>query len=266
MDFFQTHPVFTVGEFKRHHALRGKTTGVRAAELLLAYHVKMGRLIIVKRGLYSVVPQGLDPEKFIPDPYLVASRMTSDAVLVHHTAIEFYGRAYSVFSRFTYQTSKSPKTVTFRGTSYQPVKTPAALRRKKADEFGVKTHHLRGLNIKVATLERTLVDVMDKPKYSGSWEEKWRSLEMVEYFALDQVLDYVKLLGNATTAAKVGFFLEQHKEELMVSDEYLDELRLLRPKQPHYLDRRSNKKASWLPAWNLMVPDEIIKRTWDEIL
>ncbi len=266
IDFFQTHPVFTVSEFKRHHASWGKAKGNRSADSLLAYHVKTGHLINVKRGLYAVVPRGLGPKKYTPDPFLLASRMSSDAVLSHHTALEFYGRAYSIFSKFTYQTSKAPKPVTFRGMSFQPVKTPEALKRKNKEEFGVKTHNLKGLKLKVTTLERTLVDVMDRPKYSGSWEEKWRSLETVEFFNLDEVVEYVKHLGNATTAAKVGFYLEQHREELMVPESYLDELKQLCPKQPHYLERKRNKKSSWVTSWNLMVPDEIIDRTWAQVL
>jgi len=266
VDFFQTHSVFTVEEFKRHHASWGKAKESRSADSLLAYHVKTGHLINVKRGLYAVVPRGVDPERYTPDPFLLASRMTSDAVLSHHTALEFYGRAYSVFSKFTYQTSKSPKSATFRGMSFQPVKIPEALKRKNKEDFGVKTHDLKGLKLKVTALERILVDVMDRPNYSGSWEEKWRSLEMIEFFDLDQVLEYIKLLGNATTAAKVGFFLDQHRDELMVPENYLNELRQLRPKQPHYLERKRNKKSSWVAAWNLMVPDEIIDRRWDEVL
>jgi predicted transcriptional regulator of viral defense system len=264
MDFFQTHTVFTVGEFKSHHSSREKAKGARSADSLLAYHVKSGRLLNIKRGLYAVVPSGLDPGKYTPDPFLLASRMSSDAVLSHHTALEFHGRAYSVFSKFTYQTSKAPKPVTFRGMSFQPVRTPGALERQNKEHFGVKTHDLKGRKVKVTSFERTLVDVMDRPKYSGSWEEKWRSLETVEFFNLDQVVEYVQLLGNATTAAKVGFYLEQHREELMVPESYLDELKQLCPKQPHYLERKRNKKSSWVASWNLMVPDEIIGRTWEE--
>ena len=63
-------------------------------------------------------------------------------------------------------------------------------------------------------LERTLVDVLNRPDLTGSWEEIWRSLESVEFFDLDKVAEYVHLLGNATTAAKVDFFLEQHREAL----------------------------------------------------
>lgn len=48
---------------------------------------------------------------------------------------------------------------------------------------------------------------------------------MVEFFDLDVVIEYTLLLENATTAAKVGFFLEQHKEALMVEASHLDPLR-----------------------------------------
>jgi hypothetical protein len=78
------------------------------------------------------------------------------------------------------------------------------------------------------------VDVLDRPDLSGNWEEIWRSLKSIEFFDLDQVITYALLLGNATTAAKVGFFLDQHKEVLMVEDVHLEPLRRQRPRHPHY--------------------------------
>jgi predicted transcriptional regulator of viral defense system len=71
------------------------------------------------------------------------------------------------------------------------------------------------MELRIASLERTLVDALDRPDLSGSREEIWRSLESVEFFNLDKVVEYGLLLGNATTGAKVGFFLEQHRKPLM---------------------------------------------------
>ena len=53
------------------------------------------------------------------------------------------------------------------------------------------------------------LDESDLQNLSGSWEEIWRSLESIQFLDLEQVLRYTELLGNATTAARVGFFLEQ---------------------------------------------------------
>jgi hypothetical protein len=69
---------------------------------------------------------------------------------------------------------------------------------------------------------------------------------------LDQVVEYVLLLENATTAAKVGFFLEQHKETPMVDDTHLKPLRKLRPQRPHYLIRGKSQGGRWVKKWNLM--------------
>ena len=88
----------------------------------------------------------------------------------------------------------------------------------------------------------------------------------METKTLDQVVEYVLLLENGTTAAKVGFFLEQNKETLMVNDAYLHPLRNIRPRQPHYLIRGKRKGCHWVKNWNLMIPVEILDKSWGEVL
>ena len=100
-----------------------------------------------------------------------------------------------------------------------------------------------GMEVRVTSLERTMVDVLNRPDVAGGWEEIWRSLESVEFFDLDKVVEYALLLGNATTAAKVGFFLEQHREPLMIEEKHLKSLHGLRPRQPHYLDRDKRRSG-----------------------
>jgi predicted transcriptional regulator of viral defense system len=71
--------------------------------------------------------------------------------------------------------------------------------------FGVVSHKRSGVELRVTNLQKTFVDVLDRPDLTGRWEEIWRSLESVEFFDLDQVVECVLLLESATTAAKVGF-------------------------------------------------------------
>ncbi|MFO7971691.1 MAG: hypothetical protein R6U40_08060 [Desulfobacterales bacterium] len=156
-------------------------------------------------------------------------------------------------------------TFAFRSHVFRGTKFPKALLRAGKEYFGVSAGESSGLEIRVTCLERTLVDVLDRPDLSGSWEEIWRSLESVEFFDLDKVLEYTLLLGNATTGAKVVFFLEQHRESLMVEDRHLRVLHGLRPRQPHYLDRSRRKSGRLISGWNLMVPDEILERAWSEV-
>lgn len=264
-EFLRKFPVFTAEEFARH--LRGRGgSGARTQESLLAYYRKTGRLVRVRRGLYAVIPEGANPDAYPVDPFLVASKLTKGAVLSYHTALEFHGRAYSVLEHFTYSAPHPLSPLRFRSYLFRGAKFPQALSRAGQEGFGVLTDERAGVEIRVTGLERTLVDVLDRPDLSGGWEEIWRSLESVEFFDLDKVVEYALLLENATTSAKVGFFLAQHRESLMVEDRHLEPLVRLRPKQPHYLDRARRKSGRLVPAWNLVIPAEVFDRAWGEVL
>lgn len=264
-EFFRKHPVFTGEELDRHLAAIGKPSE-RTKESLLDYHRKTGHVVLVRRGLYAVIPPGADPDSYPVDPFLIAVKLTSDAVLSYHTALEIHGHAYSVREHLTYSSTRPVSSVAFRSRVFGGVRFPLALSRAGKEDFGVIAVDHAGLDIRVTCLERTLVDVLDRPNLSGTWEEIWRSLESVEFFDLDSILEYSLLLGNATTTAKVGFFLEQHRESLMVEDYHLKPLRDRRPRQPHYLDSSNRKSGKLVAEWNLIVPTAIFERSWGEVL
>ena len=104
---------------------------------------------------------------------------------------------------------------------FLPVQAPAAVRSLPGFGGSVVEKRHAGGSVRVATLERTLVDVLDAPDKGGGWEEVWRVLEMVEFFNLDAVTGYALELGSALTVARVGFYLEQHREALTVEDHHL---------------------------------------------
>jgi predicted transcriptional regulator of viral defense system len=117
----------------------------------------------------------------------------------------------------------------------------------------------------VTSLERTFVDVLDRTRLSGGLEEVWRSLETVPYLDLERVVEYALLLGNSTTVARVGFFLSQHREALSVEDGVLARLRQHRPRNPKYLTNDEPRSGRLMAEWNLVVPEEILNKSWDEL-
>lgn len=263
--FFRKHPVFTGEEFNDHLASLGKK-GPRTRESLLNYHRNTGHVILIRRGLYAVIPIGADPDSYPVDPFLVAAKLTADAVLSYHTALEVHGYAYSIREHLTYSAARPVSPVTFRSHVFRGVRSPQSLCRAEKVDFGVTTVDRVGLAVRVTSLERTLVDVLDRPALSGSWEDIWRSFEAIEFFDLDKVVEYALLLGNATTIAKVGFYLDQHRESLMVEENHLTPLRDHRPRQPHYLDSSKRKSGKVIADWNLVVPVDLFERTWGEVL
>ncbi len=255
--------MFTRAEFDAARASRAVRSR-RTTDSLLRRYVADGRLLRLRAGLYVVVPRRADAATAPVDPYLVATKLAPDATLAYHAALQFWGKAYSVWQRFHFVTETSTRALRFRGLEFVPVKLSLPLRQLPTSERYVTEQRHAGGVVRVTTLERTLVDVLDAPSNTGGWEEVWRSLEMVEFFDLDAVISYAVKLGSALTAARVGFFLEQHRDALMVEDKHLDQLRRLRPRQPRYLDAR-RKPGKLVAAWNLIVPDDVLGRTWADV-
>jgi len=262
-DFFEMHPVFTHGEYVSAHTASGRSK--HTSNSLLRQHLATGRLLRVRRGVYAVVPRAGDPTTAPVDPYQVATKLADDAVVSYHGALQFHGKAYSVSRRFHYVTRLRARPFSFRGSEFVPVLASKAFRDLPDLGGGILEQPHAGGMVRVATLERTLVDAFDAPDKVGSWEEIWRSLEMVEFFDLDAVVEYVRKLGSAIACARVGFFLEQHREELMVEGTHLARLREMAPREPRYFDpkRGSGKLVS---AWNLLVPEQLLTRAWEEVV
>ena len=66
-------------------------------------------------------------------------------------------------------------------------------------------------------------------------------------------VDSVSYVGNAEKIVKTFIM-------------YLDKLQKLAPKQPYYLNDRHQGEGHFLKKWNLIVPEEVYNKTWEEVL
>lgn len=262
LEFFATHPIFTHAEFAAVHAGDGARSP-HTSNNILAWYVATDRLLRIHRGLYAVVPRGIKPERMPIDPYLVASKLADDAVVGYHAALQFHGKTYSIWRRYHYLTRAHRRPFSFRQMEFIPARVPGAIGERSDLGGHILTKPHADGTVRVTTLERSLVDVLDIPAKGGGWEEIWRSLEMIEFFDLDAVIDYAIRLGSALTIARVGWFLEFHRDALMVDDEHLARLRAYAPTQPRYLDG-SREPGRLIRGWNLIVPNHILHRAWEE--
>lgn len=234
----------------------------RTVDSLLRKHVQSGRIARVRRGLYVSVPPGASAETV--DPYLVATKASEDAAVSHHAALQFHGRTYSMWSQVTFLTRGHGRRFDFGPMEYVPVRPAAAVADRSDMGGGIETVPSGGGQVRVCTCERAMVDVLHTPALGGGWEEIWRSLQMVEFFDLDATIAYALRLDSATTVARVGLFLEQHRERLFVEDAHLERLSRHAPKDPRYLDP-SREPGRLVHPWNLIVPERVLERRWGEV-
>ena len=261
-DFFFRQPVFRREELVRYlEAQKNRGLSANTVRELLRYHQARGHLLAVRRGLYAFVRPGFSPATSPVDSYLVASKGVPDGVLAYHSALELHGLAYSTFETIQVVSPRTLRTWHFRGIEFRPIKAAQTLG-DEALTLGVQTMDRGGQDISVTTPERTLVDVLDRPDLGGGWEEIWRSLEGLSILSFGEVVAYVKRLANATTASRVGYFLEQHRDLLSVDESVLASLEKLRPSGVHYMDPREGGRLA--QRWNLIVPDRVASRLWEE--
>lgn len=259
--FFETHPVFHYEEFAAFMTSRG-ISRPESWRQQLSYHQKVGHLIHIRRFLYAVKPM-LSQDPWI-DPYLLASKVTVSAILAYHTALELHGVAYTTFNEFTFLTSRQMLPFAYEAQRFRAVCQPKILMRDGNMEYGVEVIRRGGIAVKLTCLERTIVDILDRPDLGGGWEEIWRSLDNVTRIDADKLVEYALLLKNSTTVAKVGFFLEQRPTHFAINKKHIEKLLLHISKKPHYMNPGERGEGKYVEKWRLIVPLSIINRTWEE--
>lgn len=236
----------------------------KAKQSLLDYHVGVGTIIRIRRNLFATVPMGSDPQKFQVNQFLVAAKLADDSVISHHSALAYHGLAQSVRHTVLFTTKKKDiEEFDFQDNTYRSVLTKKALVLHGQENMLVSTVDCQGLQIKVTANERTLVDCLDRLDLSGGAEEIWRSFEGLTYVNVKKIIDYAVLIGNAGLIAKVGYYLDTNKDRLMITPKHLHKLQTLRPKSARYMFR-SSRTGRLVKSWNLIVPESILEKSWEE--
>ena len=253
--FLSSHSLFTREEFAAVLRRRGRADAT--VDSHLARWRRQGRIARVKQGVFVRLDTSGTANAPAPDFIALASRMAPDAAVAYHTALEAHGFAQSIFERLTFVTWTKTKPSSFQGRRFVPVRPRAPLLAAGRGERWIERAERSGIEIRVTTLERTVADVLDRPDLAGGVEEVWRSLLSVPALDPGALEEYVTLLGSRTLAAKVGFFLDARREELVVPARLLERLRSRAPRAPVFMDRR--RKGRLVARWALIVPADLLQ-------
>jgi predicted transcriptional regulator of viral defense system len=120
-----------------------------------------------------------------------------------------------------------------------------------------------GLKLLGTGKERTLVECLEKPHNCGGFEEMYRSLEKIPFVQPTTLLSYLDLREQKNLFARVGFFLEQHRDDFHVEESLLHQLKTNIPRQPVYWSQ-NRRGGVLIKQWNLIVPESVRDRSWEE--
>jgi predicted transcriptional regulator of viral defense system len=249
-DFFATHPVFSLDEATSALAPpRGRSGAVQR----LKHHLESGRVKLVARGLYAVVPSGTRAERFMPDLFMVAAAARSDAVFSHHSALELVGVAQSAWRECTLYTRKRRRSLALGGSTIRFLDDPEPLRTGDGRHLATRRVERRGRLLVTTGPERTLVEGFRRPALAGGLDELVRSASAFPTLDLDLLVEVLRRYKLANLWAASGWFLERFRKSFHVPDGVLERIERHRPRSPQYLER-GRRGGRLAPRWNLILP------------
>lgn len=242
---FYHRKVFTFDEVR---TVYGKELTGHSLQSMIRDNLKRGNIGMVRRGIYYIIPQVPPAGTPQADKFLIAGKLTEDAVIAYHAALELHGAAYSAFNTVHVLTRKLFKPLQFQGIRYQAVSNPY--------DVGIQTLKRDLAEVRCTDRERTIIDGVDRLKYVGGLEEYLKSVELLPYMDFGKIERYLSAYGKKALYAKVGFVLSLFEKRWTFPEKVRKRLQRKLSRMAFYLGERKNG-GMLNKDWNLMVPEKL---------
>lgn len=193
------------------HSDMVKLTGSESAAVWnIKSYLKKGYIERIRRDLYAVI--SLETEQPIPNRFQIASHITEDSFVSHHSAFEFYGYANQVFYEVYFSTEKKVRPFGYYGLHYQPVLW-------RGNDSIAETNN----GVRVTSLERTVADSIADFTKIGGLEELLRCIALIPSLDEKKLLEVLETYGRGQLYQKTGYILETYKDALSLSEAFFSE-------------------------------------------
>jgi len=215
--------------------------------------VDNGKLVPIRKGLYAVMSPFEEKETYEPDKLLIASKIREKYYLGFHTALEYYGCAYSVLNEayVCVQSSERFNPFNHKRLIFKPVFV-----KDTTKQVLEKTY--RNSPVRVSSKERTFTECLDRPLYAGGWEECIKSLENLSGIDTEELVNLTLGQARKGLTRRIGYVLELLRN-MSPFYEHINDTTLIKLKAeikgpPQYLVRGA--KSSLNREWNLYIPED----------
>jgi len=238
---------------KASRIIKGSTNRKYIYRKYVTRLTETGKLQTIRKGLYTVLSPLEKPEKHEPDKLLIASKIRKQYYLGFHTALEYYGCAYSAFNEayVCVQAKDRFDPFHYRRFIFKPVFVQDIVSQIVEKPY---RHSL----LKVSSKERTFIECVDRVQYAGGWEECIKSLEGLGGVDIEKLMSLTLNQKRKTLPGRVGYVLELLRNRSPfyehVNDSMLNKMKAEIKGSPQYLVRGG--KGGLNKRWNLYIPED----------
>jgi predicted transcriptional regulator of viral defense system len=237
-----------------HHMLDGSESYSR----YLAHRlVKKGWLERLRPGLFQLVPANRGREGVADtNPLVAGAALVSPYFFSFGTACTHYGLTEQRFSEVYIACQERRPAESIRGIRYVFVNMP------EQRFFCFEDTRVLGSPVKMATLERALLDAIDRPRHAGGIGEISRiAMRAAPRVSWDVLVDLTKRWGSSSLVQRLGYLMDLHKAPLSETTR-AELLSIVRPLSKIHLAPRGRWGATGklVSSWNVVVnvPHEVL--------
>ncbi len=228
------------------HSDMAQLTGSESAAIWnIKSYLKKGYIERVRRDLYAVI--SMETEQPIPNRFQIASHITCDSFVSHHSSFEFYGYANQVFYEIYFSAKKRTRPFDYDGLHYQPVLW-------RGNDNIIETDN----GVRVTSLERTVIDSIADFTKIGGLEELLRCLALIPSLDASKLLEVLETYGRGQLYQKAGYILEAYKDDLSLTETFFSECMKRSSSSKTYLFDKQNDFV-FHQKWLLYAPAELKK-------
>lgn len=222
--------------------------------------VKKGWLERLRPGLFQLVPAARGREGIADtNPLAAGAVLVSPYFFSFGTACTHHGLTEQVFAEVYLACQQDRRPETIRDKRYVFVQV------SKRRFFGFEEVSVLGHAVQMATLERALLDAIDRPRYAGGIGEVSRIVaRAARKVSWKEILALATRWGSSALVQRLGYFLDLHQVDLADATRSAL-LELVRPRSKIQLGsrRKWGTSGKLVRPWNVVenVPRGVLLST-----
>jgi predicted transcriptional regulator of viral defense system len=224
-----------------------------AIKELLSDMTKRGLLMRLKKGLYYIIPYEQDAETFMPDWHLIAENIVKDAkhYIGYYSALQIHNLITQPSLKEQIVVSKQikPSSIKIKDVPFQ------FIYHNENHFFGTKKIWIDSFNKVICSdLEKTFIDCLFKPDYSGGIVEIARAIYLSrDKIKFNKLFEYSEKFQSQAVIKRLGFLLET----LEIDTEIIEKLQKAKTKSYVLLDTEIPKTGKMVSRWSIQQNLEI---------
>ncbi|MFH1101859.1 MAG: type IV toxin-antitoxin system AbiEi family antitoxin domain-containing protein [Methanobacteriota archaeon] len=172
-------------------------------KVILSRLQKQGYIERIEKGKYMIIPLGAKKGTYTLDEFVLGSILINPCIIAYWSALHYHGLTEQIPRTVFLQTTarKKKQEITVFGITYK------IIRIKKEKIFGTENAWFEDKKITVTDKEKTIIDCLDKPHYSGGIIEIAKALTTKDYDT-KKLSIYAQQLTNTGVIRRLGYLCD----------------------------------------------------------